>query len=92
MKVEIYKLSDEGHPELFKTIEVESKRAGAAKREAREAIAREGLYPRSINIGEGKIVAYATEYRPDARERGKPVTHTGIVGGGRQIRRRSAKR
>jgi hypothetical protein len=93
-KVEVYKVDADGKPEKFKEIEVDPRNLGKAKRAARDTLTAEGLYPRAINIGgDGKtIIAYVTDYRPDARERGKPVTQTGLVGRGRQLRRRSARR
>ena len=95
MKVEVLKLSDKGKPEPFKEIEVQAKKVGKAKREARVALEAAGLVVRAISPkadGGGGLIAYVTEQRPDARERGKPVVQTGLVGKGRQIRRRSTRR
>lgn len=93
VKIEVYRIGSDRKPVKDKEFELESDQLGRAKREARAKLEAEGLYVRSIgrNAETGVLFAYVADKRPDARERGKPVVHTGPVGRDRQIRR-GAKR
>ena len=93
LKAGIYKVGDDRKPVLLKEIELDATRFGLAKREARSKLEAEGFSVRAISrvADSESVVAYVTEQRPDARERGKPVIHTGLVGKGREIRRRSLR-
>ena len=93
LKVEVYELGEGGKPVLLKEFEANATRFGLAKREARVKLEAEGLFVRSITLKADSeiVIVYVTKQRPNARERGKPVVHTGLVGKGREIRRRSPR-
>lgn len=93
LKIEVYELGDGGKPSLLKKFEASATRFGLAKREARVKLESEGFFVRSIILKADSeiVIVYVTKQRPDARERGKPVVHTGLVGKGREIRRRGSR-
>lgn len=93
MKVEVFKVVDR-KPVKFKDFEVDAKNVSHAKKVARAVLEADGVYVRALNRNaeNGVLIVYVEDKRPDARERGKPVVHTGPVGKGRQIRNRRVHR
>lgn len=93
MRVEVFKVVDR-KPVKLKDFEVDAKNVGNAKKAARAVLEAEGVYVRALNRNAetGALIVYVEDKRPDARERGKPVVHTGPVGKGRSVRPRRIQR